>query len=624
MISGSGIDAGIGSDGSGSSIGSDAGGIGSDAGGIGSDAGGIGSDAGGIGSDAGGGDGSGSCTTSLAPEPPRPPDPDPQPDPGPAPDQCTYDTCQALASGQLGTSGVSQQTLDQCNGVSPAPSSCVFTPYPSFYLGENGCSVSEPSAGDLGNFRFDCPTDPYEQQALCEFALATLQPVPPQIDPTPWEPGVGSGSGSGSGSVSDDFQNPNPGNANRNVVVIGSSMLATHNQVNNGPQCARFDINGRVLTAADDRNLVGNDFTASPAWSTRVPWLRVFRGARTGHKSGDVRSGTMNTPTPDTCGQNWNQNVSPMTAGVNWFAGKSNRLMITDGGLINDQKNVAGQSWTDTLASIVTCQALDRATGLINTLLDWDHWVQNWGWAGWLENRRWVWRQAPTVRLQRTSPVGGWAQALDAPANMRRPRCQFVVQIRGNGRMPAALPAVLAIGKDVTPLERLWRNGPAGSPVPGNLTAIKQAYVGVSKQAWLQYPYMDSAQVAIRGSDLGLLWNGGAAGALVRAWGRNIALRINAIDPGIAPRIRQVTDDLNELMYISIGCNGAAAFAANHPARVCQRDAAMNPIVVITQSNFAGWGAGDHQDTIIGGMPHESAAGANKLGAALVAADALP
>lgn len=81
-------------------------------------------------------------------------------------------------------------------------------------------SVSEPSAGNLGNFRFDCPTDPYEQQALCAFALATLQPLPPQIDPTPWQPGVGSGSGSGSGSPSDDFQNPNPGSANRNVVVI--------------------------------------------------------------------------------------------------------------------------------------------------------------------------------------------------------------------------------------------------------------------------------------------------------------------------------------------------------------------------------------------------------------------
>ena len=184
--------------------------------------------------------------------------------------------------------------------------------------------------------------------------------------------------------------------------------------------------------------------------------------------------------------------------------------------------------------------------------------------------------------------------------------------------------SVTLISKEVSPLERLWRNGPTGSPVPGNLTAIKQAYVGVSKQAWLQYPYMDTAQVTIRGSDVGLFWNGGAAGALVRAWGRNVTLTINAIDPGLAPRIRQVTDDLNELMYISIGCNGAAAFAANHPARVCQRDAAMNPIVVITQSNFAGWGAADHQDTIIGGMPHESAAGANKLGAALVAADALP
>jgi hypothetical protein len=81
-----------------------------------------------------------------------------------------------------------------------------------------------------------------------------------------------------------------------------------------------------------------------------------------------------------------------------------------------------------------------------------------------------------------------------------------------------------------------WTGGKPGARQPD----CDQAGVcRVSKQAWLQYPYMDSAQVAIRGSDVGLLWNGGAAGALVRAWGRNIALTINAIDPGLVPRIRQ-------------------------------------------------------------------------------------
>jgi hypothetical protein len=50
----------------------------------------------------------------------------------------------------------------------------------------------------------------------------------------------------------------------------------------------------------------------------------------------------------------------------------------------------------------------------------------------------------------------------------------------------------------------------------------------------------------------------------------------------------------------------------------------MAPRVVITQDNFAPWGPADHQTTVAGGMPHESAAGANKLGAAIVAADALP
>jgi hypothetical protein len=57
---------------------------------------------------------------------------------------------------------------------------------------------------------------------------------------------------------------------------------------------------------------------------------------------------------------------------------------------------------------------------------------------------------------------------------------------------------------------------------------------------------------------------------------------------------------------------------------VCARDAAKRPIVVITQDNFPGWAAADHQDTVLGGMPHESAQGANKLGAALRAADMLP
>jgi hypothetical protein len=565
----------------------------------------------------------GPCVPQYDPEPTRPPEP-PSLKPGPEPSGC-YNICDLIDSGWISSSEVSQPTLDECNGVPPSPTMCFFSPYPDFFVGTNGCSVSHMMYGYLGDFRYDCPSDPYQQQILCDYAVSTLFPLPPLLDPVAWWPGEGSSPPPS--NTSDEYTNPNPGGANRNLVVIGSSMLSTHNQVNNGPQCTPFDINGRVLTAMDDRRLKGSDFTASPAWLTRVPWLRVFRGARTGHTSGQVRNGTNNPATNDGCGQNWNQAVSPMQAGVDWLANKDNRLMITDGGLINDEKNVDGDNWPATLSGVVVCQALDEITPAINTLLDWDHWVMNWARAGWFEGRppRWVRRQAPTVRLQRSTPGGKWKDALDEPANAVRPRCQYVVQVAGNGRMPASLAAVLRIGYNVSPLVRLWKNGPAGSPVPGNLTAIKDKYLGppfVSKQIWLQYPYMDQAQVQIRGSDVGLFWPGGGANVIVQALGRQLTYTINAIDPGLRPRIKQVTDDLNELMFLRIGCP-AANWAANHGPLVCARDAAMKPTVVVTRADYPGWGAADHQNTIKGGMPHESAAGANKLGAALVVADGL-
>lgn len=595
------------------------------------DAGTIGSD-GGPGSDGGivmppdAGSGSGSCMATYEPPPPAPPDPpNPPVDPGPEPDQCTYDICEALASGQLSPSQVSQPTLDECNGVSPAPSTCTFTPVSNFFDGAGGCNVVEQTYGDLGDYRYDCPTDPYEQQALCAYAVSTLSPIPAQIDPELWGGGAGSGSGSGSQTSPNEYTNPMPNGANRNVVVIGSSMLATHNQVNNGPKCwGMHPTNGTVLTSADDRGLVGSDFRASPAWHTRVPWLKVFRGARTGHTSDNVVNATSNPRTNDGCGYNWNENASPMNAGIAWFAGKNNRLMITDGGLINDQENVDGHSWPETLSGIVVCQALDNATGAVNTLLDWDHWAMNWFWNTCRQNGRVVARQAPQVVLQRSVPGAGktWADALDIN-NVVRPRCQYVIKVRGNCRMPLTLNAVLAVAKDVSPLKRLWPGVPANNPVKLNLAAIKAAYVGVSKQIWVQYPYMEKAQVAIRGSDAALFWPGGAGAALIRAIGRNTMLTMDAIDNTLKPRMKQVTDDLNELMYDQAGCP-AAQWAKSHGAIVCQRDNAMNPIVVITESDFAMWGAADHQNTIIGGMPHESPAGANKIGAAIVTADNKP
>lgn len=398
-------------------------------------------------------------------------------------------------------------------------------------------------------------------------------------------------------------------------------MMSTHNQANNGAMCNPGNAQ-RPETTSDQRGLRGNDFRASPAWNTRVPWRLAFAGGRTGFTSDDVRGAAANKA--DACGNPWGMAQPPMTAGVNWFAGKTNKLMITDGGLINNQESTTG-GWSNTLEGLVTCQAIERAVPLVNGLLDAEHRVLNPNPLGLRVNGRWRARNPPRMRLARTVPQGGWAGALDLPANVRQPRCRLSVMVQGNGRIPRrTMNALARVGKDVPPLIRLWTGGPPMSPVPGNLTAIKNAYTPVSKQVWLQYPYMDQARVTVRGSDLGLLFNGRVAQKLLDAWGRNAALGINAIDPGSVPRIRQVTDDLNKLMYDSIGCNAVAAFAAGHVARVCARDAARNPLVVITQDNFAGWGPGDHQDTIVGGMPHESAAGANKLGAAIVAADRLP
>jgi hypothetical protein len=231
-------------------------------------------------------------------------------------------------------------------------------------------------------------------------------------------------------------------------------------------------------------------------------------------------------------------------------------------------------------------------------------------------------RQAPTVRFVRQVPVGVWGGALDLAANQRAGRCWYATT-RGNGRNPVVTLGLLGkVEKEVPPLVRLWTGGPPGSPVPGNLTAIKNAYTAINvKQVWLQYPYMDTANVVLRGSDLALLWPG-VARKLIDRWGP-APITIPAIDAGLRPRIRQVSDDLNKLMYDTIGCNAVAAYAAGHAPLVCAR-AGRAPLVVITRDAFPGWGPGDHQTTIIGGMPHENAAGANKLGAAIVAADALP
>jgi hypothetical protein len=632
-------------------------GPGSDAGpGPGSDAGpGPGSDAGpGPGSDAGAGSDGGTCGDAGC-------DPD--------------DICVLLAQGIITRGELSQATLDACDGVSPTSPSCTFTTVPSFFLSSPGCHITEPSLGDLGHYSDACPTDTYARQELCDFARQASGPPRLQDDAESWIQGPGGDEPSddelpGGFAYPNDFddgidpqtgmptyagivtldayyepgdllpndyftfaaQGPRPMSAidfyrqnqfekrpaptpPRNVVVLGSSMMSTHNQTQNGIMCSR------ASTRADRRRLRGNDFEASPAWHTRVPWRLALALGRTGYNSGDVRNAAAGAP--DACGNPWRGPASPMQTGVNWLGrvGTGSGLMITDGGLINDQASTTG-GWSNSLAGLVACNAMDRLVPALNALLNAEHIALNP--RGVRVNGMNVARQAPTVRFVRQVPQGAWGGALDLPGNVRAPRCWYATT-RGNGRNPVATLALLGkVEKEVPPLVRLWTGGPPGSPVPGNLTAIKNAYVAIDvKQIWLQYPYMDTANVTLRGSDLKLLWVG-VSRVLIDRWGRNVAVTIPAIDAGLRPRIRQVTDDLNKLMYDTIGCNAVAAFAAGHPARVCARNAGNAPRVVVTRDAYAGWGAGDHQDTIVGGMPHESAAGANKLGAALVAADALP
>jgi hypothetical protein len=645
---GSGSDAGAGSD-AGSGSGSDAG-TGSDAGsGSGSDAG-TGSDAGsGSGSDAGTcGDG-GTCD----------------------------DICIQLDRGLISRSDVSQETLDDCDGISPAASSCQFTPVPSFFLGDVGCNVQDPSLGDLGNYSGACPTDPYEQRDLCDYARTARGPEPVQEDAVPWTQGPG-GDEPADSEFPHGFDYPNPFDDSvdpttgqpayggavtlaaywhpgdplpndfvtflaqgpramsqtdyfrqnqfetrpapskpRNVVVLGSSMMSTHNQVRNGAKCSR------ASTRADRRGLIGNDFEASPVWSTRVPWRFALALGRTGFASGEVLRAAVGTP--DTCNNPWLSAAPPAQTGINWLnvVGKTNAVMVTDGGLINDQQSTTG-SWTDTLAGLVVCNAMERLLPVARAAVVAEHTALNPLGVVIVRGRIRAARP-PAVTFQRSVPRGNWAGGLDLPGNVPAPRCGFSVA-GGNGIRPRATPAILGrIQKTVPPLIRLWPGGPAGSPVPGNLTAIKNLYVAPMvdvKQIWLQYPYMDTANVSLRGRDLALFFPPGAGRWLVNNWGAAL-ITIPAIDPGLRPRIRQVTDDLNNLMYNAIGCNGVA-FAIGHAARVCARNGGNAPRVVVTRDGFPGWGPGDHQDTIIGGMPHESAAGANKLGAAIVAADALP
>jgi len=186
-----------------------------------------------------------------------------------------------------------------------------------------------------------------------------------------------------------------------------------------------------------------------------------------------------------------------------------------------------------------------------------------------------------------------------------------------------AIIGINAISIDVPPLEDTPNVG-------AGLTAIKNLYKAAAagagiRQIWMQYPYMDQAQVQMTGRELKILSN------LIPNWvcnaaGRAIAKTFDAIDDALKPRVAQVTDDLNQLIYNSINCpanNGAyvkgdrptrkagavVAAGAGHAAFLCD----TRTVVTKNIHGAPAWGAGDHQKTILGGMPHESVTGAQKL-----------
>lgn len=138
---------------------------------------------------------------------------------------------------------------------------------------------------------------------------------------------------------------------------------------------------------------------------------------------------------------------------------------------------------------------------------------------------------------------------------------------------PGVIGARNGVKVDVPPLIRLWNGVPANHPVRVNLTRLRGDYVKAGiKQVWLQSPYMDQAQLAITGKELALLFPA-VPGTIINAWGGAV-VTFSEVRLAVRPRIRQVTDDLDGLMWDSIGCAApplGAAFAAVHGARVCER-----------------------------------------------------
>jgi hypothetical protein len=619
--SGSGDGSGSGSNGCGSDSGSNSGGCGSGSGsgdGSGSGSGdGSGSDGSGDGSDCdyygdcdgsdGGGGGSGS--NSCKPYSVNDPDPD---------DDQESDVCYWLATGELANEDVSQEVLDICNCRDPEPPTCGFMPFPFFDEDNGGCGVFDESYGYLGNVNQDCPTDVYQEQALCAVMISLSYPTEPTDNPFSREAYP-------QGTPPQKFWNSDfaktGDSTNRSVVVIGSSMLATHNQENNGEMC-HIGTAARPETRFDGRGMPGNDFYASPGY--RVPWTRAWAGARTGFDSGSVANAGVGTT--DACGTAWGFGQSPKDQGLAWLAGKPNPLMITDGGLINDLKSSTG-AWSDILKGLVTCQAMDMAVPAINSLLM-TAWRDENGWYLSKDKSqikiKGVWRTAipPEMRLDKTLKNGVWTDALDVPQGQALARCTFVVKSPGNGVVDIAK----VVRKTMNSLRSVDIEIPAVQPlagnVAGNLAAIHDAYRPTVKQVWLQYPHMDSARVTIAVKDIAIFKGGVIAREFVEALGIEQTITLDVVERQLRPRVAQVSDDLNRVMYNAIGCAANGPYVVGHGPMVCEKDG-DEPMVAITRDDYPGWGFMHHQSTVIGGMPHESAAGADILGQGLIEADSL-
>src|SRR3569623_638499 len=116
----------------------------------------------------------------------------------------------------------------------------------------------------------------------------------------------------------------------------------------------------------------------------------------------------------------------------------SNSLMITDGGLINEQQTITDKCWSVSGTGIVKCQAMAEAVPSINEALAAAHAIENEP-EVLLKGKGFV-LDPPTVKLERWSPTGDWADALDIQAGAFA-NCRYKVR-KGNGINPRLMDTI--------------------------------------------------------------------------------------------------------------------------------------------------------------------------------------